>query len=473
MKHFFLLLLLFEMLAGTAQAQRPRTLALSHVTVIDMTGARPKPDMTVLITGNLITGIVKDNHVHIRHGARIVDARGKFLIPGLWDMHVHFTRIDTTLPLFVANGVTGVRNMGGDLDDLLRWRTDVRAGKVIGPEIVTCGPIIDGPDPAAHGPTIVVSDPAEARAAVDSLKQRGADCVKVYDKLPRDAYFAIIDEAKKQSLPVVGHVPLSITSIEASDAGQKSIEHLGTILEGSSSLGSDLFSAEKSLPPVKDPSEFPRRLAARGTRMLDTYDPQRAAEIFAHFVKNQTWQVPTLEVKYTQTFIDELFRKGDDRLKYIPAADHQWWRPTTNFFARYRTQDYISYRQRLWQKEVDLVRAMHRAGVPFMAGTDLSGAYIFPGFSLHHELELLVQAGFTPIEALQTATLNPAIFLGELKSQGTIEKGKLANLVLLDASPLDDIRNTKKINAVILDGSFLSRAELNKLLAEAAAAVNK
>jgi len=451
-------------------AQTRKAIAITNVAVIDMTGAPLKRHMTVLIRGDRIEKIARSKGLQLPRNAQIINARGKFLIPGLWDMHVHFTRAEVTFPLFIANGVTGVRNMGGNLDDLLRWRKEIAAGKIIGPQIVTCGPIVDGPHPAAQGPTIVVKDAAEARAAVDSLKQRGADCVKVYDQLPRDAYFAITEEAKKQSLPVVGHVPLSITSIEAADANQRSIEHLGTILEGSSSLGSELFAPERSLLPVKDPSEFPDRLATRGTRMLDTYDPQRAAEIFAHFVKHQTWQVPTLEVKWTQTFIDQLFRKGDQRLKYIPEADQQWWNPAKNFFARYRTPAYISFRERLWHAEMNLVGAMNRAGVPFMTGTDLGAAYVFPGFSLHHELELLVRAGFSPMEALQAATRNPAMFLGELSSQGTIEKGKLADLVLLDANPLSDIRNTRKVDAVVLSGRFLPRRKLDQLLRDAARA---
>lgn len=467
-----LLLLLLLLRAGSVTAQQ-RVIALRNVTVIDMTGAAPKRSMTVVVSDTRITAIGKSNRLRISRDGQIVDGTGKFLIPGLWDMHVHFTRVDTTFPLFIANGVTGVRNMGGELDQLVRWRADLAAGKLIGPRIVACGPIVDGPPPAAHGPTVVVKDAAEARAAVDRLKRSGADCVKVYDRLPRDAYFAIIDEAKKMRMPVVGHVPLSLTSVEASEAGQRSIEHLGSIFESSSPLESELFNEERTTEPITEPSDFPRRIAARGTRMLDTYDAQRANEIFAHFVRNQTWQVPTLEFKWAQTFIDDLFRKGDDRLRYIAESDEQRWSPTKNFFARYRTPEYISFRHRLWRKELDLVRAMHTAGVPFMAGTDLSGAFVFPGFSLHHELELLVQAGFTPMEALQTATRNPAVFLGELNSQGTIEKGKLANLVLLDSNPLVDIRNTGTINAVLLNGRFFSREDLNNLLRGAAAAAGK
>ncbi len=375
--------------------------------------------------------------------------------------------------MFVANGVTGVRNMGGDLEDLLRWREQVASGKLLGPRVVMCGPIVDGPQPAAYGPTIVVGTPAEGRQAVDMLKQHGADCVKVYDRLPRDAYFAIIEEAQKQRLPVVGHVPLSITSVEASDAGQRSIEHLGNILESTSAIENELRRLESSSPPVTDPAEFPRRIAARGKQMLDTYDERKATHVFATFVKNQTWQVPTLEVKWTQTFIDDLSRNDDPRLRYIPQSEQQWWSPQKNFFARYRTPEYIAYRKRLFQKELDLVGAMHRAGVPFLAGTDLSSAYVFAGFSLHHELEMYVQAGFTPLEALQAATRNPAIFLGEVKSRGTVEDGKIADLVLLEANPLENIRNTRRINAVVLNGRYLPKEELQKMLADVETAANQ
>lgn len=224
---------------------------------------------------------------------------------------------------------------------------------------------------------------------------------------------------------------------------------------------------------MTDPSEFPRRIAARGERMLNTYDEQKARQVFATFVRNQTWQVPTLEFKWAQTFIDDITQKGDVRLKYIPKSEQQWWSPQKNFFARYRTPEYILFRKRLFQKELELVGAMHRAGVPFMTGTDLSGAYVFAGFSLHHELELFVQAGFEPMEALQAATRNPAIFLGELSSQGTVERGKIANLVLLEANPLENIRNTQRIDAVVLDGRYLPKETLQRMLADVEAAVKR
>jgi Amidohydrolase family len=469
MRNFLLLaLLLFITAPVSGQLRESDAVAIVHVTVIDMTGAAPKPNMTVLITGDRISRVGR--RVRISRTAKIIEGSGKFLIPGLWDMHVHFTEVETTFPLFVANGVTGVRNMGGELKDLVAWRSRVSAGTLIGPRIVTCGPIVDGPQPAAHGPLVVVSNANEARRMVRQLKQQGADCIKVYDRLPRDAYFAIIAEARKQTLPVVGHVPLSISTIEAADAGQKSIEHLGSILEGSSTIEPELMRQERTSEPVTAPSDFPRMIAARGTRMLDSYSDRKANLVFRHLVKNHTWQVPTLEIKWAQTFIDDLNARGDARLTYVPQSKSEFWLPEKNFFARYRTPEYIVFKKRLWDKELNLVGDMQRAGVGFMTGTDLSGAYVFAGFSVHHELELFVKAGFTPMKALQAATRNPAVFLGELDSSGTVQNGKIANLVLLDANPLDDIRNTQRIQAVFLKGKYLSRGDLDQLLARAEAA---
>jgi len=474
MKKFSVLLLLLIVSVDLRAQERADVLALTHVTVIDMTGAPPKRDLTVVITGNRITAIARDNQIRIAPGAKVINATGKFLIPGLWDMHVHFTEIERSFPLFIANGVTGVRIMGGDLEDLLRWRAEVASGKLLGPRVLTCGPILDGPQPAAHGPTIVVANATEGRQTVDMLKQRGADCVKVYDRLPRDVYYAIIDQAKRDRIPVVGHVPEAITTMEASDAGQKSIEHLGTILQGCSTIEDELRRLEAApMPSGGDFSEFPRRIAARGERMLDSYDTQKAKQLFARLATNQTWQVPTLVTKRALTFIDDFDRNGDERLKYVTQSEQKWWSPKQNFLLRYRTPEYIIYSKRLFQKELELVAAMHRAHVPLMTGTDLSIPYIFAGFSLHDELALFVQAGLTPMEALQAATRNPAIFLGESTSHGTIERGKIANLVLLEANPLANIRNTQRIEAVILNGRYLPKETLHRMLADAEAAAKR
>lgn len=420
-KSLSLLLLLIFVNQTTAQ-RRPDTessaLAFTHVTVIDMTGTPPKLDMTVVVTGNRITDLGQYGKVRIPRGAQIIDATGKFLLPGLWDMHYHIKETERTFPLFIVNGVTGVRNMGGDFQKLFEWRDAVASGRLLGPRIVACGPVVDGPRPSNPDHAIPVSNAAEGKQAVEFLKRSGADFVKVYDGVPRDAYFAIVEESKKQGLPFVGHIPNAVTMAEASNAGEKSVEHLGTFLEGSSTAETELRNWQS--PPVKngDFSVIPIRIAARGNRMLDTYSEQKAEQLLALLARNNTWQVPTLLAKHVNTFVDEVSKVQDPNFKYIPASIRDdGWSPDKNFFYRYRTPEFIAYQKRLFQKELETVGAMNRTGVPILAGTD-GGPYSVPGFGLHHELALLVKAGLTPMEALRAATINPAKFLGESDKSG-------------------------------------------------------
>lgn len=472
-----LIVLLLVAVFSPAQQTRSAVLALRHVTMIDMTGAPPQPDMTVLITGNRITSIGRTREVSLPRDAHVIEAKGKFLIPGLWDMHVHALRkerVDYFLPLFVANGVTGIRDIGTTADGfaaLKQLRQEIAGGRRIGPRIIAAGRILDGARPVVPENSIPFSNPTEAREAVRTLKQGRADFIKVYDGVPRDSYFAIVAEAKKLKLPFVGHVPAELSSTEASDAGQKSIEHLGTILRDCSELEPKTIEDRvnaiiKSNNQPNSPSLIPIRIATRTKIQLATYSESKCEQLFARFVTNETWQVPTLIGKKMITFVDSANLKNDPRMKYIPADTVERWNPDTNRFLKYLTPEIIETRKQLYQKEVDLVGAMHRAGVKFMAGTDVPGLYMYPGFSLHDELALFVQAGFTPMEALRTATYNPAAFLGELDSHGTVKHGRVANLVLLHANPLQDIANTKLIAAVVLNGRYLSTQHLDSLLAD-------
>jgi len=220
-------LLLWPLIAAETASTKSTTLAITHVTVIDATGAPAHPDMTVLIKGNRITEVGKSGKIRVPEDAQVVSATGKFLIPGLWDMHVHWYDKDY-LPLFIANGVTGIRIMWG-MPRHHQWRTEIEAGQLLGPHMLIASPIVDGPKPVWPGST-TVANASEARQAVIQAKRDGADFIKVYSLLPRDAYFAIADESKKQGLPFEGHVPISVSAEEASNAGQKSIEHLTGIL---------------------------------------------------------------------------------------------------------------------------------------------------------------------------------------------------------------------------------------------------
>ena len=461
-----LLVLIGALVAGcSAQTSSPSVLIIHNVTVIDMTGAAAKPHQTVIVRDGKIDAIQssgRETEPKIK-GTHITGS-GKFLIPGLWDMHVHLVFGDwfprgkeVTLPLFIVNGITSVRDMGGELEVLQEWRKEISAGTLIGPRIVMSGPMLDGPQPRFPS-SIAVKTPEDGRRAVDELKRRGADFIKLQSLILREAVFAIADEAKKQGITFVGHVPDAVRASEASNAGQKSFEHLIGIFEGSSPLEDQFIKGTKT-----------------ERQFLSTYDPKRAAALFALLAKNETWQCPTLVWERGGNLIDQTDFAHDTRAKYVPA----YWKDVT--WKRFREEiehdfnnDDLATRKQFVEKELEVVNEMHRAGIRFLAGTDTPpGVYIFPGFSLHEELQRFVAAGFTPMEALQTATLNPAKFFGMEDRLGTIEAGKFADLVLLDASPLDDIRNTQKIRAVFVGGRYLPRVRLDSMLAQAEEAAKR
>jgi len=448
-----LVLLLGLFLPGGEPPSQSSTLVLKHVAVIDVTDGRARPDLTVVIRGNKITETEDTSRASFPTDARVIDAGGKFLIPGLWDMHVHWYARET-LTLFTANGVTGIREMFGN-SDLLRWRDEIAKGSFAGPRMIVASPIIDGPNPVWPN-SISVRNEEEGRKAVTRVKKWGADFVKVYALLPRDAYFAIADQAKQEAIPFVGHVPLSVSAAEASDAGQKSIEHLTGVDLACSAKETELRS---ELVKATSPAARSRV----GAQALASFDKAKEADLLARFVRNQTWQCPTLTVLRSGAYQDDAKFRNDDRLRFIPRQLLQRWSVRVGG----RSDESYAYAKKVFQKQLELVGDMKQAGVLFLAGTDTGNPFCFPGFSLHDELALLVIAGLTPTEALRAATINPAKFLGADQELGTIAPGKLADLVLLDANPLEDIRNTQRIAAVISNGRFYDRKALDKMLTQA------
>jgi imidazolonepropionase-like amidohydrolase len=449
------------------RAQKPSRddlLVLNNVNVVDLRTGAVQPDQTVILEHNHIASIGPSKSAKPPRKAPSLNCRGLFLIPGLWDMHVHLAfgdwfpgAQDISLPLFIANGVTGVRDMGSELDVVQRWRNEIEAGDLLGPRIYTSGPMLDGPKPRFPS-SIAIATPDDARRVVANLKGRGADFIKLQSLIPRDAVFAIADEAKKQEIAFEGHVPDSVRASEMSEAGMKSFEHLIGIFEGSSLAEDDFLKGNKT-----------------AARFLATYDPARAASLAAILSKNQTWQCPTLVWERGGNLIDVTDFAKDTRAQYVPASwkTKTWKRSTEEITQGYGNDD-LATRKKFLEKELEVVHMLHDSGVPFLAGTDTPpGVYIFPGFSLHEELQRFAAAGFTPLEALQTATLNPALFLGIDDKLGTVEKGKLADLVLLNANPLDDISNTQKIAAVITNGRYFSRKDLDKMLAGVEAAARR
>jgi imidazolonepropionase-like amidohydrolase len=457
MKQLIVLCLLLAARAGVAhESPSQPALALTHLTVIDTAGGPSLSDMTVVIRDRHIASVGKSDASTPPPHARVVDARGKYLIPGLWDMHVHTVFGDwlprnerVTLPLFVANGITGVRDMGGDLNVLKQWRAAIAEGSLLGPRMIIAGPMLDGPVPRFPS-SAPIANADDARRTVDDLQSQGVDFIKIQSLIPRDGYFAAAEEAKKRGIVFVGHVPDAVRASEASNAGQKSIEHFTGIFEGCSTIEDQLIKGPKSLG-----------------QNVATFDPARAQALIALMARNRTWQVPTLVWERGQWLIDDIDLSHDPLTQYAPTA---WKDRTWPMFVRSILKDMdtdpLPVRKRFVQMELEMTLAMFRAGVPFMAGTDTAaGVHIFPGFSLHEELALFVRAGLTPLQALQTATRNPAEFMGRLSDLGTVEQGKLADLVLLDANPLEDITNTRKIRAVVLAGRYFGRDDLDRMLA--------
>ena len=461
----FLLFLLF--LAESTCAQKPAAdelLVLNNVSVVDVRTGTLVPEQTVILERNRIASVGPSKSAKYPRNAPSVNCRGLFLIPGLWDMHVHLVFGDwfpdaqeISLPLFIANGVTGVRDMGSELDIVQGWRDEIEAGRLLGPRIYTSGPMLDGPKPRFPS-SLAIATPEDAHRAVSDLKRRGADFIKLQSLIPRDAVFAIADEAKKQQIAFEGHVPDSVRASEMSEAGMKSFEHLIGIFEGSSAAEDDFLKGNKT-----------------EGRFLATFDAARAASLAGALAKNQTWQCPTLVWERGGNLIDATDFSKEARAKYVPGSwiNKTWKRFTEEIKQGYGTDD-LATRKKFIEKELEVVGTLHKTGVPFLAGTDTpAGVYIFPGYSLHEELQRFVAAGFTPLEALQTATIHPARFFGIEEHAGTIEKGKFADLVLLTANPLEDIANTQKIAAVIVNGQYYRRADLEKMLGRVEAAARR
>jgi imidazolonepropionase-like amidohydrolase len=475
----FLLPLLLTLFVATSfsSAEPSSQLAITHVTVIDATGRAPQADQTVLIDGGRITAVGATATIKVPKTARTIDATGKFLVPGFWDMHVHLAGINADpswskqvlLPLLLASGITGVRDMGGDLDALLAWQRDIESGVLLGPHIVASGPFL-----AARGKKTPEQYPVhnaeEARAAVDVLKKRGANFIKIITMPSRDAFFAVGDESKKQNIPFVGHLPFEIGVIEASDAGMHSIEHLLY-----SAFALSFSSKETELRPRLVLAEKNGDAAAweQIAHEADaTYSPEKATALIQALKKNGTWVTPTL-ASLDITAHPGNWNTDDPLLAFVPPAMAKQWRESFNDAEMKQRAAWLG---RQASNDWKLTGELHRAGVPLLVGSDSLDPFVFPGDSFHHELAELVRAGFTPAEALQAATRGAALFLGREKEFGTVETGRVADLVVLSANPVENVANTRKVWAVIRNGGYYDRASLDTLLAkakEAAAAVSE
>jgi hypothetical protein len=451
---------------------------ITNVHIIDVETGEVHDSKDVVIVGERIRSIVEHQNGRSYTG-EVIDGSGRFLIPGLWDMHVHASRSGRAAhfwPLFIAHGITGIRDMGSYADSLLYWRDQSEHPDAVAPRIEITSPFLAGnsppPLPGMGGPFgIRVDEAKSAVALVDSFAKQGLTVIKVYDGLPREAFFAVADRTQELGISFVGHVPHSVTLSEASQTGQKSFEHV-TDLWASCVVGGRKAMADFAWAAARYGITSDSAITARehlfGILAFSHPDTTNCGPLLELMQANGTWLTPTLTL-----LLGELQPRrfdGDPRMRWVPHSIQELW----NARPRMPAGQEASIGQQVLANAKRTVAIAYNAGVPILAGTDASGMpYIFAGASLHDELALLVEAGLTSLQALQAATINPARFFKRTDELGTVEEGKLADLVLLDACPIHDITNTQRIRAVIADGQLYRRTDLDRLLAEVEATVKK
>ena len=453
-------------------------IAITHVAVVDAANDRVRADQTVLIRAGRITEVMPAANTSPPRSTRVIDGTGKYVIPGLWDMHAHLAvtgrPAEIDLPLFVAHGVTGLRVLNADcrvpapgLVSCLEHHRDLQrqidSGALLGPRLLALG---SWPVNGAAGITDSMPSFFKAASAEDGrqlaryFKQRGVDFIKVYDGIPREGFLGLADEARKLGLPFAGHEASSLSAIELSAAGQRSIEHSRTFLYNCFSAADSMRKGLLRLSPTQ-----------RRQRMVDDYDAVLCSDVFRTFARNRTYITPTHGTRKMDAFAHDSAYRNDPRLKYVRAAQRLGWildanRMVASDSSAAGRKSFMDF----YRKGLELTGAAYRAGVPVMVGTDANDSFVFVGSSVHDELDELIRAGLSPAQALDAATRSGAAFLGRTNEFGAVQAGRAADLVLLDANPLDDIRNIRRIHAVLLNGRYLARTALDSLLSAAEAA---
>ena len=452
-------------------------ICIENVTTIDAVNGL-QTNQTVVIQDHKIIQVKPSSEVNLSPDNEIIDGSGKFLIPGLWDAHMHFAYLEDMAPymfdLFLAYGITSIRDTGGKIEFVKKWKDKATANPTEAPRVMIAGPLLDGipnvydGSDQGHPPLSVgISSIEEGIRKVDYLDSMGVDLIKAYEMLPPEIFKAIVDRAHQKGLKVTGHIPLSMDAIQASNGGMNSMEHMRNIEISCAGNAADLLAQRQQLleDGRKDPGGILRSRIHQAQRefAIENYDANQAQRVIGVLAKNQTWQIPTITLN--TAFSERPFLQQDWQatFKYLPAHLEEQWLQRSKAMGK---MEITNFRKEYSKWLLNMVDQLHQADIPIMAGTDCPIFFLTPGLSLHEELAVLVKAGLSPLEVLKTATLNPAIYFGLEKELGLIQEGMFADLVLLNANPLEDITNSKQIEGVFKNGKFHDRENLNQRLAK-------
>jgi imidazolonepropionase-like amidohydrolase len=413
---------------------------ITNVNIVDVNTGKILNNKTIAIDNNRITAIY-DKEVFGLTATIVIDGKGKYLIPGLWDMHAHYKWSHVDLdPLLIANGITGVREMWGNMPAFVEIPKRSQQEGLLSPDVYLSGDLLDGNPPCFPTGSLVVTTPNEAVAAVKKQIDQHVDFIKVYSMLTEESFMAIANEAKKRNISFAGHIPNMVSIYKAIEAGMSSSEHLYGFLNACSSVDTS------------------------NEALISTFSEKRFDSICSVLAKSSMWLCPTLTVNRAMSYLNDSIFINDNRKEYLPEYVIEIWNQKMNPYTKSQIANFANSARVRYLFEQSLIGKMNKKGVKFLAGTDFPNPYVFPGFSLHDELSLMVKGGMPPLDALRSATLNPAIFMNKKADFGSIEVGKLASLVLLNKNPLENIENTKTIETVIVRGKVYNRKALDLML---------
>lgn len=440
-----------------------------NINIIDITNGNILPNKTIFLKGDSIFKITESYKIEPNNDSlKFVDGTSKYIIPGLWDMHVH-TRgkgsfKEMEIPRYIAHGITGIREMLGNEVDL-NWRDSINQGSLIGPKM-RVGQFTNGYSVYTDTPQdLIITNKDRVDTTIDSLYNLGYDFIKVYDNLQEDIYKAIIKKATELDFEVSGHIPLTVKTEDAIQFGQKTVEHSVGIELGSTYQEDSLRTVYKNmLLKIDSTYTFEKDFGIFRKAEIDplgSVNLEKRAALFRSLVDEGTWVCPTYIYQYLISYPTYESLVNSSEMQYVPKYDVNFVQDKEDLNPKGELEATINYR-------LSYLKEMKDAGVGILAGSDTPF-----GFFLHHELYLFVENGLTPLQALQTATINPAKYLNLTESLGTVAEGKIADLVILNENPLDDIHNINDISAVLLNGKLFDRAKLDKMLSDVRKVVNK